>query len=179
MNTFPSRFGYRIAVSLLLAISLNTLSPAADVVPLSGPAPEISSDTWLNSSPKTIAGLRGKVVLVEFWTFECWNCHNVEPYIKQWHAQYRDSGLEVISVHAPEFDRERDVANVRAYIDKAAIKYAVAIDNDFANWKRYRNRFWPTLYLIDKRGKLRYSKIGEGDYAGTEQRIQALLRETE
>ena len=177
MTTIQSGFSKTCAGGALLALCLTSTSPAGDVVPLSGAAPDIVSNTWLNSPPKTIAGLRGKVVLVEFWTFECWNCHNVEPYIKQWHARYGDVGLEVITVHAPEFDRERDPANVRAYLDKAGIKYAVAIDNDFSNWNRYRNRFWPTLYLIDKQGMLRYSKIGEGDYAGTEQRIQSLLRE--
>lgn len=167
----------RFRFSVLLAVCLTGASFAGEVAPLSGPAPEIISDTWLNSPPKTIASLRGKVVLVEFWTFECWNCHHVEPYIKEWHADYRDAGLEVITVHAPEFDRERDPAKVQAYVDKAGIKYAVAIDNDFANWNRYRNRFWPTLYLIDKHGMVRYSKIGEGDYARTEEKIQALLRE--
>jgi len=179
MTTVRSRFTLMCAAGVLLATGLTSLSPAGDVVPLSGPAPEIISDTWLNSPPKTMAGLRGKVVLVEFWTFECWNCHNVEPYIKQWYSRFRDAGLEVITVHAPEFDRERDPANVRAYVEKAGIKYVVAIDNDFANWNRFHNRFWPTLYLIDKRGTVRYTKIGEGDYAGTEQKIQALLREAE
>ncbi len=177
MTTVRFSFSMILAGGALLAACLTSLSPAADVVPLSGRAPDIISDTWLNASPTTMAELRGKVVLVEFWTFECWNCHNVEPYIKQWHSRFRDAGLEVISVHAPEFDRERDPANVRAYVDKAGISYAVAIDNDFANWKRYRNRFWPTLYLIDKHGMVRYSKIGEGDYAGTEQKIRALLQE--
>ena len=179
MTFIQSRFSRILAGAALLSVCLTSLSPAANSVPLSGPAPEIISDTWLNSSPKPMSGLRGKVVLVEFWTFECWNCHNVEPYIKQWHQRYRDAGLEIITVHAPEFDRERDPANVRAYIDKAGIEYAVAIDNDFSNWNRYHNRFWPTLYLIDKHGMLRYSKIGEGGYAETEQRIQALLREAE
>lgn len=173
------RFRYRRlhVIGTVLLTGLMTFSLAAEIVPLSGPAPEIVSETWLNSSPKTMSGLRGKVVLVEFWTFECWNCHNVEPYIKQWHARYGDAGLEVISIHSPEFDRERDPANVRSYVDKAGIKYAVAIDNDFANWNRYRNRYWPTLYLVDKRGMLRYSKIGEGGYADTERRIKALLEE--
>ena len=179
MTTLRSRFSLLRAGGALLALCLTSLSPAGDVVPLSGAAPEIISGTWLNSPPKTISGLRGKVVLVEFWTYGCWNCHNVEPYIKQWHARYRDAGLEVISVHAPEFDRERDLENVRAYVEKAGINYAVAIDNDFANWNRYRNRFWPTIYLIDKHGRVRHTKIGEGDYAGTERKIQALLREAE
>ena len=143
------------------------------------PAPNLQSEQWLNSAPKTMAALRGKVVLVEFWTFGCYNCVNVEPYIKQWHSSYHDQGLEVIAVHTPEFSHEHDINNVRAYIENKKIQHAVAIDNDFANWNRYRNRFWPTIYLIDKHGRVRHTKIGEGDYAGTERKIQALLREAE
>lgn len=166
------------ARSLLLMVCLAGISSTSDAEILTGPAPEIISDTWLNSSPKKISELQGKVVLVEFWTFGCWNCQNVEPYIKQWHARYYSKGLEVISVHSPEFDRERRVDNVRSYIEKKGINYAVVIDNDFSNWNRYHNRFWPTLYLIDKRGMLRHRKIGEGDYTGTERKIQDLLQET-
>lgn len=164
--------------SLLLATYLAGVSPIGHTEILTGPAPEISSDTWLNATPKKMSELQGKVVLVEFWTFGCWNCQNVEPYIKQWHARYHNKGLEVISVHAPEFERERRVDNVRSYIEQKAIKYAVVIDNDFSNWNRYHNRYWPTLYLIDKRGMLRHRKIGEGDYSGTERKIQDLLQET-
>lgn len=163
---------------LLLAACLAGISPAGNAEILSGPAPEIISDTWLNSTPKKMSELQGKVVLVEFWTFGCWNCQSVEPYIKQWHTRYHDKGLAVISVHAPEFDRERRVDNVRSYVAKMGIHYAVVIDNDFTNWNHYHNRYWPTLYLIDKRGMLRHRKIGEGDYSGTERKIQELLQET-
>jgi len=168
-----------LATGALLVAGLTSLNSAADVAPLSGAAPEIISDTWLNSPPKTMADLRGKVVLVEFWTFECWNCHNVEPYIKQWHARYADQGLQIITVHTPEFDRERNADNVRAYVKRAGIQYPVVLDNDFSNWNRYQNRFWPTLYLIDKRGNIRHVKIGEGDYAATEKRIGRLLAEAQ
>ncbi len=140
-------------------------------------APEIRGDIWINTPPLNWADLRGKVVLVEFWTFECWNCHHVEPYIKQWHARYAAEGLQVVSVHAPEFDRERDPDNVRSYVQRAAITYPVVLDNDFSNWKRYSNRYWPTIYLIDKRGVLRYQKIGEGDYDKTETILRDLLKE--
>lgn len=177
MTILQSRLSKTCIGGALLALCLTHLCVAAEVVPLSGPAPDVISDTWLNSAPKTMADLRGKVVLVEFWTFECWNCHNVEPYIKEWYASYHDAGLEVIAVHAPEFERERNLDKLRTYVDKAGIKYAVAVDNDFANWNRYRNRFWPTRYLIDKHGVVRYSKIGEGGYDDMEQKIQALLRE--
>ncbi len=178
MTGVQSRFSVILAGGVLLAACLTSASPA-DAASLSGTAPEIISDTWLNSPPKTMTGLRGKVVLVEFWTFECWNCHNVEPYIKQWHARYAQQGLQVISVHTPEFDRERDADNVRAYVKRAGIQYPVVLDNDFANWNRYQNRFWPTIYLIDKRGMVRHVKIGEGDYAATERRIGALLAEAQ
>lgn len=140
-------------------------------------APEISGDVWINSAPLRWADLRGKVVLVEFWTFECWNCHHVEPHVKEWHARYAAQGLQTIAVHAPEFDRERDADNVRAYAQRAVITYPVVLDNDFANWNRYDNRYWPTVYLIDKRGVLRYRKIGEGDYDVTESKIRELLAE--
>ena len=178
MTSVQPRFSMLLAGGVLLVACLTSAS-SADAAPLSGAAPEIISDTWLNASPKTMSGLRGKVVLVEFWTFECWNCHNVEPYIKQWHARYAQQGLQVISVHTPEFDRERDADNVRAYVKRAGIQYPVVLDNDFANWNRYQNRFWPTIYLIDKRGIVRHVKIGEGDYAATERRIGALLAEAQ
>lgn len=171
-----SRRGFMRA--LFAGIGATVLSPRLSATD-NTPAPELSGDLWINSSPLKIAELRGKVVLVEFWTFECWNCHNVEPYIKEWHARYGAQGLQVITVHAPEFDRERDADNVRAYVKRAGIQYPVVLDNDFANWNRYRNRYWPTLYFIDKHGRIRHVKIGEGAYAVSEQRIVALLAEGE
>lgn len=139
------------------------------------PAPEISGQSWLNSKPLTLAELKGKVVLLEFWTFGCWNCRNVEPFIKTWHQKYAGQGLAVIAVHAPEFGYERVHANVQRYIRDHAISYPVAIDNDFITWNRYNNRYWPALYLIDKRGIIRYLRVGEGGYQETEQRIVELL----
>ena len=141
------------------------------------PAPAIHSEHWINAEPKAKAALRGKVVLVEFWTFGCYNCKNVEPYIKQWHASYHAQGLEVIAVHTPEFAHEQDINNVRDYIDQHKIQHAVAIDNDSKIWRSFDNHYWPALYLIDKRGDIRYVKIGEGDYAQTQQRIVELLAE--
>lgn len=156
-----------------LAIARST----ASVAPLSGLAPDVISDTWLNSTPGKMSTLRGKVVLVEFWTLSCGSCRNLEPYVKQWSERYRGQGLEVISVHAPEFNHERELTSVRARVVQAGIHYPVAIDNDYANWNRYRNQVWPALYLVDKRGMLRYTKIGDSDYANTEQKIQGLLQE--
>lgn len=158
-----------------IAFAAFVFSPADAGVGM--PAPEISGQSWLNSGPMQIAELKGKVVLVEFWTFGCYNCRNVEPYIKAWHQKYADRGLVIIGVHAPEFSYERAVTNVQRYVREHAIPYPVAIDNDFSTWKRYNNRYWPALYLIDKRGIIRYLRVGEGGYLQTEQRIQALLEE--
>jgi len=141
------------------------------------PAPEIASQVWLNSEPKRMADLKGKVVLVEFWTFGCYNCRNVEPYVKDWHRKYAGQGLVVIGVHSPEFDYERDLENVKRHIRKNDIRYAVPIDNDFTTWDRYGNRYWPAFYLIDKQGIIRYVRFGEGGYAQTEEQIQTLLAE--
>lgn len=141
-------------------------------------APEVISDAWLNTKPVRIADLRGNVVLVEFWTFGCSNCRHVEPHVKEWYEQFHDSGLEIISIHSPEFGYEKELENVRQYVNRQGIRYPVAIDNNFANWRRYNNHYWPTLYLIDKQGYIRHKKIGEGDYTGTEQRIRSLLQES-
>jgi thiol-disulfide isomerase/thioredoxin len=140
-------------------------------------APEFANDTWINSEPQRLSQLRGKVVLVEFWTFGCYNCRNVEPYVKEWHRKYSDNGLVIIGVHSPEFSHERAIENVKRYVNEHAIRYAVAIDNDFATWKRYGNRYWPAMYLIDKRGVIRYIRIGEGGYRRTEEQILSLLAE--
>lgn len=153
-----------------------TFLQSADAM-IGKPAPDIASGTWLNSVPLHLANLRGKVVLVEFWTFGCYNCRNVEPYVKQWHEEYVDQGLVVIGVHSPEFSHEREVENVKRYMNEHDINFAVPIDNEFSIWNRYGNRYWPTMYLIDKRGIIRYVKIGEGGYGETERQIQGLLAE--
>jgi len=141
------------------------------------PAPEIISSTWINSSPLRMEDLRGKVVMVEFWTFGCWNCRNIEPYVKEWHKKYAKQGLVVIAVHSPEFSYEKAIDKVKNYVQENHISYAVPIDNEFRNWRQYRNRYWPTLYLIDKQGNIQYTRIGEGAYEQTEQTIQRLLAE--
>ncbi|MCA9454294.1 MAG: redoxin domain-containing protein [Nitrospiraceae bacterium] len=141
------------------------------------PAPDIISPAWINSVPLKMEDLRGKVVMVEFWTFGCWNCRNIEPYVKEWHDKYAKQGLVVIAVHSPEFKYEYDVQKVKDYIEEHHIPYAVPIDNEFRNWRQYRNRYWPTLYLIDKRGNIQYTKIGEGSYEEIEKTIQQLLAE--
>ena len=140
-------------------------------------APEISNETWLNSAPLHVSDLKGKVVMVEFWTFGCYNCRNVEPYIKQWHQKYGGQGFVVIGVHSPEFSHEREIERVRSYIMEHEIRFAVPIDNDFSTWNKYGNRYWPAMYLIDKQGVIRHIRIGEGGYQETEQLIRNLLAE--
>ena len=140
-------------------------------------APDITSPTWINSQPLKMEELRGKVVMVEFWTFGCWNCRNIEPYVKQWYKKYEKDGLVVIAVHSPEFDHEKEIDRVKDYVEDNNISYAVPIDNEFRNWRRYHNRYWPTLYVIDKKGTIQYTRIGEGAYEQTEKTIQRLLAE--
>ncbi|MDN5942641.1 MAG: redoxin domain-containing protein [Nitrospira sp.] len=141
------------------------------------PAPEITSSAWINSGPQSLRDLRGKVVLVEFWTFGCYNCRNVEPQVKQWHQQYADRGFVVISIHSPEFAYEKDIDAVTRYVRDHGIRYVVAVDNDFVNWNRFGNRYWPAMYLVDKRGVVRYVRVGEGGYDQTQRVIEALLKE--
>lgn len=162
-------------VIAVLLVGWLTLRPAEAM--LGKPAPDILNPTWLNSAPLRMADLRGKVVMVEFWTFGCYNCRNVEPYVKQWYRQYADQGFLVIGVHSPEFSHEREVENVKRYMTEHDIRFPVPIDNEFSTWNRYGNRYWPAMYLIDKRGIIRYVKIGEGGYSDTERQIQALLDE--
>ncbi len=134
---------------------------------------------WFNTGGKAlaIADLRGKVVAVEMWTGGCINCLNTLPYVKQWDAKYRAQGLVVVGVHSPEFQHEHAVDYVRNAITREGIRYPVVMDNDFRIWKAYGNLYWPTLYLIDKKGVIRYNHIGEGEYDTTERTIAQLLAE--
>ena len=141
-------------------------------------APDIRSQSWLNGAPTSLAELRGRVVLVDFWTFYCINCQNVMPSLKELHRRYRDKGLTIIGVHSPEFDSEHETANVQEAIQRFSLPYLVAQDNDFANWNAYHNHYWPSLYLIDKEGYLRFNHIGEGDYDKIDAAVRQLLSET-
>ncbi|HVE10426.1 MAG TPA: thioredoxin family protein [Paraburkholderia sp.] len=139
-------------------------------------APDFTGiDTWLNSAPLDLKQLRGKVVLVDFWTFDCINCAHTLPYVKDWHARYREKGLVIVGVHTPEYAFEHDTGNLKNAIKRYGIDYPVAQDNQYATWKAYGNEYWPALYLIDQNGKLVYSHYGEGSYAQTEQVIRTLL----
>ncbi len=156
----------------------NSAMPNPASLPDLGPAPELTNDTWLNAdSPLRLADLRGKVVLVEMWTFGCINCQNVMPSLKDWHSKYEGQGLVIIGNHFPEFGYEADLANLQDAVSRYEIEYAVAQDNDGATWRAYKNKYWPTLYLIDKQGHIRYVHIGEGRYKETEENIKALLKE--
>lgn len=139
-------------------------------------APEFAGiDRWFNSPPLTLAGLRGKVVLVEFWTHECINCLHVLPHTKALYDTYAKQGLAVVGVHTPEFEEERDPARVAAAIRRYGITWPVATDNDMRTWNAWGNQFWPALYLIDRDGRVVYRHFGEGNYEETEQRIRQLL----
>ena len=165
----------RIAVALALTRALLGAEASAADVPWE--APEVSGEHWLNSEPVRVADLKNRVVLVEFWTFACPNCRNVEPHVKAWHKRYADKGFVVIGVHTPELAIERDVEHVRRYVKEHGLSYPIVTDNAFQTWQRYDNHAWPAMYLIDKRGLIRYVKVGEGNYDRTEQAIQALLAE--
>lgn len=140
------------------------------------PAPEFAGiERWFNSPPLTMAGLKGRVVLVEFWTYTCINCIHVLPHVAQWHQRYRDQGLTVVGVHTPEYDEEHAAAGLQAAIGRFGIRYPVAQDNGYDTWNAYGNRFWPALYLIDRDGRVVYRHYGEGGYEATEARIRQLL----
>ncbi|NJN02626.1 MAG: thioredoxin family protein [Leptolyngbyaceae cyanobacterium SL_1_1] len=130
---------------------------------------------WLNSDPLTVADLRGNVVMIQFWTFACINCQRTLPHVTRWHQQYAASGLKIIGVHTPEFAFEREVGNIETALREHQITYPVPLDNEFATWRAYSNRFWPHLFLADREGGVRYDHIGEGAYDETEQTIRQLL----
>ncbi|MFW9265924.1 cytochrome c biogenesis protein DipZ [Pseudomonas sp. NR3] len=132
---------------------------------------------WLNSPPLSSESLRGKVVLVDFWTYDCINCQHTLPYVNEWAKKYEKDGLVVIGVHTPEYGYEKIIDNVRAQVRKLDIQYPVAIDNRYAIWRAFNNQYWPAHYFIDAKGQVRYSHFGEGRYGEQEQVIQRLLQE--
>lgn len=139
--------------------------------------PSLSGATgWLNTQPLNLADLRGKVVLIDFWTYTCINWRRTLPYIREWARKYKDQGLVVIGIHTPEFSFEQKWDNVSSAIRSMDIGYPVAADNNFEIWRSFDNQYWPALYLIDAKGKIRYQKFGEGDYEASEKMIQQLLK---
>ncbi|GLQ49706.1 cytochrome c biogenesis protein DipZ [Dyella flava] len=149
---------------------------AGDALPVEGELPSLAGATqWFNSTPLTPESLRGKVVLVDFWTYSCINCIRTLPYVNAWAQKYRDHGLVVIGVHSPEFAFEKDPANVAKAIKDFGITYPVAVDSNYAIWQAFNNEYWPAHYFIDAHGQIRAHHFGEGDYAGSEDMIRRLL----
>ena len=140
-------------------------------------APDLAAGDWINSEPLKLKDLRGRVVLIDFWTFGCYNCRNTLPFIRRWDNRYRDKGLTVVGVHSPEFDYERKVENLRREVASLEIQYPVVSDNDYQTWDAYNVSAWPTIFLIDKQGRVRWMHVGEGDYDEAERLIQKLLAE--
>lgn len=166
---------HAVAVALCLAFVSGGCTAGAGAMS-ARPAPEfVGTGAWINSPPLKMAGLRGKVVLVEFWTFGCINCLHVTPHLKQWHARYAKQGLVIVGVHTPELDEEYAPANVKAAVDRLGIEYPVVLDNGYRTWDAYRNKYWPALYLVDRDGNVVYRHYGEGDYDATEGEIRRLL----
>jgi thiol-disulfide isomerase/thioredoxin len=141
------------------------------------PAPELASGDWINSEPLKLTELRGRVVLIEFWTFGCYNCRNTLPYVKGWDARYRAKGFTAIGVHSPEFDEERKPEHLHREVASLGIMYPVVTDNDYQTWKAYNVEAWPTTFLLDKQGRIRWRHVGEGGYGEAERLIQKLLAE--
>lgn len=178
---------WRLAIALALgAASLNSTAfaggPAPQATPVevaevTGQAPNFKGITsWLNSAPLNIADLRGKVVMVNFWTYGCYNCVNTLPHVTKLYTKYKDKGLVIVGVHTPEFPFEKSTSNVQAAIRRHGIEYPVAQDNDSATWGAYRNRYWPAQYIVDQSGKIVFVHAGEGAYDEIERTIQNLLK---
>jgi thiol-disulfide isomerase/thioredoxin len=152
--------------------------PAAGMFPIQGELPSLSGAIeWLNSPPLTAAGLRGKVVLVEFWTYTCINWRRTLPYVRAWAAKYKAQGLVVIGVHTPEFSFEKNVDNVRQAAKEIGVDFPIAIDSEYAIWSAFNNQYWPALYFVDAHGHVRHHQFGEGEYEQSETVIQQLLRQ--
>jgi thiol-disulfide isomerase/thioredoxin len=173
----PSPAGRRAFLASALALAAGpALAGAAPGLHDYGAAPEFTGiEQWLNSPPLTLAGLRGKVVLVDFWTYSCINCLRTLPHVNRWADTYSAQGLVVVGVHTPEFPFERSTANVQTAMRRFGVKHPVAQDNRYATWKAWSNQYWPASYLIDARGRLRYKHFGEGRYEQTEAAIRTLL----
>jgi thiol-disulfide isomerase/thioredoxin len=153
-----------------------TTHPAAAQLPVEGRMPSLDGATgWLNSPPLTAAGLRGHVVLVQFWTYTCINWLRTLPYLRAWADRYQDQGLVVIGVHTPEFDFEHDLDNVRRAVKDLGVDYPVVVDNDYAIWSAFDNHYWPALYFVDAQGQIRHHRFGEGDDEQSEMVVHRLL----
>ena len=147
-----------------------------DVAGAASTAPDfVGISNWFNSPPLKMADLRGKVVLVDFWTYACYNCANTLPYVTKLYSDYKDKGLVIVGVHTPEFPYESSAANVQAALKRYGIQYPVAQDNDSATWDAYHNQYWPAQYIVDQSGKIVFFHAGEGQYNEIERTIRSLL----
>jgi len=166
---------------MLVATALasgGSLAQDKSALPVEGMFPSLAGATgWLNSKPLTAEELRGKVVLVDFWTYTCINWQRTQPYVRAWAEKYKDQGLVVIGVHTPEFEFERNVDNIRPALQRFRVEYPVAVDSDYGVWKAFDNHYWPAVYLVDAAGNIRFHHFGEGEYERTEAVIRQLLRE--
>lgn len=163
--------GKRAKAAKTAPVSFNVSEPYA--------APEFTElQNWVNSKPLTLAQLRGKVVLINFWTFGCYNCQNTLPHVRDLYAKYHDQGFEIVGLHAPEFDYEKEAANVAKAVKEDGIEWPVAQDNTFRTWRRYKNGFWPSFFYIDRSGLVRHTHIGEGSYEKQDAVVAALLAES-
>lgn len=173
-----SRFEQGLVDKFLPAKPIKTVAVAGSNLPIEGTVPELAGATgWLNTPPLTREALRGKVVVVDFWTYSCINCLRAIPYVRAWAEKYKDQGLVVIGVHTPEFAFEKNLDNVRKAVADLGIAYPVAIDNSYAVWRAFDNRYWPAHYFIDAQGRIRHHHFGEGSYDISERVIQQLLSE--
>ena len=169
-----------ILTGFMMSLQNQTLAQDSQMadLPIIAVAPELHEGIWLNTDvPLKLEALRGQVVLLEMWTFGCINCIRTLPYVSEWHSLYKDEGLVVIGNHYPEFDWEANLANLRDSLIRLEVDYPILQDNERETWSNYKNRYWPTIYLIDKQGNIRYQHIGEGRYEQTEQAIIDLLSE--
>jgi len=169
----------RVAAMTIAASKLGSIGSPKSLFAAEDDLPSLTGATgWLNSQPLARAGLREKVVLVDFWTYTCINWRRTLPYVRAWAEKYKNHGLVVIGVSTPEFSFEKDVDNVRWAVKDMSVDYPVAIDNDYAIWRGFNNEYWPALYFVDVRGRIRHHQFGEGDYEQSEIVIQQLLTET-
>src|SRR5215469_10622520 len=184
----------RLLLSVILAHAMTLLTGAAtraDIkgeehpmfgatqLPIEGTLPSLTGAIeWLNTQPLTMSGLRGKVVLVEFWTYTCINWRRTLPYVRAWAEKYKDQGLAVIGVHTPEFGFERNLDNVRHAVKEIGISFPVPVDSNFVIWGAFKNQYWPALYFVDAQGRIRHHHFGEGGYEQSEAVIQQLLTES-
>jgi thiol-disulfide isomerase/thioredoxin len=175
-HSFESERARAAKANVVVAVS--DLQPDELISATKAPAaPEFAKGDWVNSDPLTLEKLRGHVVLVEFWTFGCYNCRNTLPSVKEWDARYRERGLTIVGVHTPETTSEYSIDNVRRELPGLGIKYPVVTDNDYTTWKAYGVEAWPTILVLDKLGRIRWLQVGEGRYEETENVIKTLLAE--